>query len=307
MTCHINDTVADSRAGRKEQMMRVHAVQTGTVAIRERQRRGEGRGALRLLRTALGGAWTEPLPIWSWVIEHPEGTIMVDTGVNARMLEPGYFTSWNPYFRRNVRVTVDAEEEIGPRLRGLGIAPEEVRWVVLTHLHLDHDGGLHHFPNAEILVSREEHRIATGPFGKAAGYLPHRWPSWFAPRLVDLNPEPFGPFPRSLPLTAEGDVRLVGTEGHSAGHVSVIVSEEGRSLFLAGDTSYTEGLMLEQAVDGVSLRERIAQRTLGRVLRYAEKFPTVYLPSHDPRSAARLDARVPVRTEARVYEEVPSA
>ena len=67
----------------------------------------------------------------------------------------------------------------------------------------------------------------------------------------------------------------MGTEGHSAGHVSVIVSEEGRSLFLAGDTSYTEGLMLEQAVDGVSLRERIAQRTLGRVLRYAETFPTV--------------------------------
>jgi N-acyl homoserine lactone hydrolase len=46
--------------------MRVHAVQTGTVAIRERQRKGEGRSALRLLKTALGGAWTEPLPIWSW-------------------------------------------------------------------------------------------------------------------------------------------------------------------------------------------------------------------------------------------------
>jgi len=283
--------------------MRVHAVQTGTVAIRERQRRGEGSGALRLLRTALGGAWTEPLPIWSWVIDHPEGVIVVDTGVNTRMLEPGYFTRWNPYFRRNVRISVGPEEEIGPRLRDLGIAPEEVRWVVLTHLHLDHDGGLHYFPNAEILVSREEHRIATGSLGKAAGYLPHRWPSWYAPRLVDLSPEPFGPFPRSLALTAEGDVRLVGTEGHTAGHVSVVVSEEGRSLFLAGDTSYTEGLMLEQVVDGVSPRERIAQRTLERVLRYAEEVPTVYLPSHDPGSAARLAARAPVRMEARVYEE----
>ena len=78
-------------------------------------------------------------------------------------------------------------------------------------------------------------------------------------------------------------------------------------MFLAGDTSYTEGLMLEQAVDGVSLRERIAQRTLRRVLRYAETVPTVYLPSNDPRSAARLDARAPVGTEARGYEEVPSA
>jgi N-acyl homoserine lactone hydrolase len=308
MTCHVNDAgAADGCAGKKEKMMRIHAMRTGTVAIRERQRRGEGRGALRLLRTALGGVWTELLPIWSWVIEHPEGVIVVDTGVNARMLEPGYFTWWNPYFRRNVRVSVGPEEEIGPRLRGLGIAPEDVRWVVLTHLHMDHDGGLKHFPNAEILVSREEHRIATGPLGKVAGYLPHRWPSWFAPRLVDLSPQPSGPFPRSLALTAEGDVRLVGTEGHSAGHMSVIISEEGRSLFIAGDTSYTEGLMLEQAVDGVSPRERIAQRTLGRVLRYAEEVPTVYLPSHDPGSAARLAGRVPVRIDPRVYAEEPYA
>lgn len=287
--------------------MRVHAVQTRTVAVRERQRRGEGRGVLRLLRTALGGAWTEPLPIWCWVIEHPEGVIVVDTGVNARMLEPGYFTRWNPYFQRNVRVSVDPDEEIGPRLRDLGIAPEEVRWVVLTHLHLDHDGGLHHFPNSEILVSREEHRIATGPLGQVAGYLPHRWRSWFAPRLVDLSPESFGPFPRSLALTAEGDVRLVGTEGHSPGHLSMVVSEEGHSLFLAGDTSYTQELMLEQTVDGVSPSELIAQRTLGRVLRYAEKVTTVYLPSHDPDSAARLATRAPVRMEASVYEEELSA
>jgi N-acyl homoserine lactone hydrolase len=91
------------------------------------------------------------------------------------------------------------------------------------------------------------------------GYLPQRWPSWFAPRQVELSSEPFGPFPRSLAFTAEGDVRLVGTEGHSPGHVSVVVSEEGCSLFLAGDTFYTQELMLEQAVDGVSPSERIAQ------------------------------------------------
>jgi N-acyl homoserine lactone hydrolase len=78
-------------------------------------------------------------------------------------------------------------------------------------------------------------------------------------------------------------------------------------LFLVGDTSYTEGLMLEQAVDGVSPSERVTRRTLGRVLRYAEEVPTVYLPSHDPSSAARLAARAPVRMEARVYEEEPCA
>jgi hypothetical protein len=62
-------------------------------------------------------------------------------------------------------------------------------------------------------------------------------------------------------------------------------------------------LMLGQAVDGVSLSERMAQRTLGRVFRYAKEIPTVYLPSHDPGSVARLATRTAVRMEARVYEE----
>lgn len=88
---------------------------------------------------------------------------------------------------------------------------------------------------------------------------------------------------------------MVGTAGHSAGHASVVVLEEGRSVFLAGDASYAERLLIEQAVDGVSLDEGAARRTLGRVLRYAGETPTVYLPSHDPASAARLASRSAVR------------
>lgn len=271
--------------------MRVHAVMTGTVAIKENQRRGKGRGPLRLANTMLDGRWTEPLPVWCWVVEHPEGVIAIDTGTRAAMLAPGYFPGWNPYFRRNVRLAVSPEEEIGPRLRALGLSPEEVRWVVLTHLHIDHDGGLHHFPKAEVLVSRREYDFATGPIGRASGYLPHRWPRPFSPTLVDFGKEPLGPFPRSRTLTRDGAVVLVGTEGHSPGHLSVVVREGERMLFLAGDTSYTEGLMLEQAVDGVSAVEGAARETLRRVLRYASGTPTVYLPSHDPDSGVRLAER----------------
>jgi len=271
--------------------MRVHAVRTGIVNIKENQRRGRGHGSMRLANTLLDGRWTGPLPVWCWVVEHPEGVIVVDTGTNARVLESGYLPGWNPYYRRNVRFSVRPEEEIGPQMRELGIPPEEVRWVVLSHLHVDHDGGLHHFPNAEVLVGRQEYDYATGLVGQATGYLPNRWPSPFSPRLVDFGEEPVGPFPRSRVLTQAGDVLLVGTEGHTAGHISVIVQEDEWSLFLAGDTSYTEGLMLEQAVDGVSPSERMARETLRRVLQYVEQRPTVYLPSHDPASAERLAGR----------------
>jgi N-acyl homoserine lactone hydrolase len=48
-------------------------------------------GKTRLLRTMLDRNWTEPLPIFAWLIEHPEGLIVVDTGETSRVAEPGYW------------------------------------------------------------------------------------------------------------------------------------------------------------------------------------------------------------------------
>ena len=87
---------------------------------------------------------------------------MVGTGETARAAEPGYFTSWQPYFKLGVREWVRPEEEIGPQLRALGFVPSDVRWVLLTHLHTDHVGGLYHFPKTEILVSRTAYQAASG-------------------------------------------------------------------------------------------------------------------------------------------------
>jgi N-acyl homoserine lactone hydrolase len=140
--------------------MRIHAIQTGTVAIKTRQLSGRGRGTLRPIITLLDTTWTEPVPIYAWVIEHPEGLIVVDTGETARVAEPGYFPWWQPYFKLGVREWVRPEEEIGPQLRALGFAPADVRWVLLTHFHTDHAGGLPHFPTSEILVSRTEYQAA---------------------------------------------------------------------------------------------------------------------------------------------------
>lgn len=274
--------------------MRIHALQTGTVRVKERQREGDGRGVMRFLNTLRDSRWTEPLPIHAWVIEHPEGLIVVDTGETARAARPGYFPSWHPYYRLGVRMDVEPEEEIGPRLRGLGLSPSDVRWVVLTHLHTDHAGGLHHFPKSRIVVSRAEYEGARGWPGRMRGYLPHRWPAWFAPQTVDFGSGPVGPFPRSERLTRAGDVRLVPTAGHSVGHLSVVVADGDGEVFLAGDATYTEASLVAEAVDGVSSvggGEAAALATLRRIREYAREVPLVYLPSHDPQAAARLEAR----------------
>jgi glyoxylase-like metal-dependent hydrolase (beta-lactamase superfamily II) len=173
--------------------MNIQPIQTGTVAVKENQRSSKGHGRRRLLHTLLDRQWTEPLPIHAWVIDHPEGLIVVDTGDTARTAERGYFHRWHPYFRWGLRPFTDPDDEIGPQMRRLGFSPEEVRWVVLTHLHADHAGGLHHFPSSEILVSREEYEGAVGFGGRLRGYLNGHWPTWFSPRLIDLEHKRLGP------------------------------------------------------------------------------------------------------------------
>jgi N-acyl homoserine lactone hydrolase len=75
--------------------MRIHVIQTGTVAIKQVQRHGRRKGN-PVLNILLDPNWTEPLPIYAFVIEHPEGLIVVDTGETARVAEPGYFPWWHP-------------------------------------------------------------------------------------------------------------------------------------------------------------------------------------------------------------------
>ena len=267
-------------------MTSIHLIQTGSVKIKTSHLRREGSGGPG--KILFGRTWTEWLPIYAWVIEHPQGLIVVDTGETSRTSEPGYFPRWQPFYRFAVRMNVSPEQEIGPQLRNMGLKPEGVWKVVLTHLHSDHAGGIHHFPNSEFLVSGDEYRNAQGLSGKLQGYLPHRWPDWFAPKSIQFAPEAFGPFEESYAVTDAGDVVIVPTPGHTPNHVSVIVKNEGVSYFLAGDTSYSEELLLERQPDGISSSAEVAVQTMDKILRYAEAEPVVYLPAHDPLSRERL-------------------
>jgi glyoxylase-like metal-dependent hydrolase (beta-lactamase superfamily II) len=268
--------------------IKIHGLQTGTVAIKEQQRKGDGGDKNSLLRVFADRRWTEPLPILAWLIEHPEGLIAVDTGETARVSEPGYFTRWHAYYRLALREWVSPEDEIGPQIRKLGFSTSDVRWVVLSHFHTDHAGGLLHFPNSEIVTSRTDFEYSRGFRGRGRGFLPQHWPNWFAPTLIEHTSKPFGPFQQSTTLTAAGDVHLLPTPGHTPGHLSVAL-ENGDSVFFFGaDASYTQQFMLDGVTDGVSPDPTTARATLTRIQDLVGQRPTVYLPSHDPEAIARL-------------------
>lgn len=275
--------------------MRIHALQTGRVQVRRSQLVGQGHGWARRLAPLVDGAWSDWLPTYAFAVEHRDGVILVDAGASAGLKR---LPRWHPYFRLAVRFDIEPEEEAGPRLRALGIGPGDVKLVALTHLHIDHDGGLAAFAHSRTLVSPGEMRAASGLAGQIRGYLPQRWPASFDPEPLVFAAEPYGPFARSRRLTADGAVVAVPTPGHTPDHVSIVVEDGATAVVIAGDASYSEASLIEGRLDGVSPDEGTALATLSRLREFAAARPTVFLPTHDPQSADRLARRQTVAIAA---------
>jgi glyoxylase-like metal-dependent hydrolase (beta-lactamase superfamily II) len=246
----------------------------------------EWRRRLAILRDR---SWTGLLPIYTFLVEHDEGLFLFDSGEVARAAGPGYTPWWHPYFRWAVDIHVAPEDEVGPRLRALGIDPRrDLRRLVLSHLHHDHADGLGHFEGTPVVVSGENWRAAQGLQGTVAGALPSRWPAWFDPQRVDVDGPPAGPFPHTWPVTADGRIFAVETPGHMPGHLSLVVRADDVTYFLAGDATYAETFLKDEIVDGAAASIATSVDTLRRIKEFARTEPLVLLPAHDPLAAERL-------------------
>src|SRR3954468_103800 len=131
--------------------MKVHAIQTGTVRIKTAQLAARRRPPGSLIDIFTDGNWTDWVPTFAWAIETDEGVIVVDSGQAAYLLDEVKHSP-HPFIRLAASFRIAPEEEIGPQLKGLGIGPRDVKQVVLTHMHIDHDAGISHFPQSEILA-----------------------------------------------------------------------------------------------------------------------------------------------------------
>jgi glyoxylase-like metal-dependent hydrolase (beta-lactamase superfamily II) len=183
-------------------------------------------------------------------------------------------------------------------MAAVGLNLKDVSEVVLTHAHGDHIDGLVHV-RVPVLINEAELRSVNSPMSRVMRrVLRQPLPPAFAPETFVLDGGPFGAFPRSRALSDDGRIMAVDTAGHTPGHISVIcIDDSGRHVMLAGDVTDTLEQLHARRHDAVGPDPKRHVATLDTILAHCAQHPTVYLPSHDPDSAARHTALTTVSAE----------
>ena len=281
---------------------------------------------------ALGGALVDGrtlglrarLPVHCLAVESPAGLILVDTGFGLgdvrdpmRRLGKHFLFTSSPDLREAMTAV--------RQLAVLGYEPEDVRHIVLTHLDLDHAGGIEDFPEAKVhlLLGEQEAALAPRTVLDRMRYRPERWGHTPARWHVYTPGEGETWFGFSAVRALEGlddEIALVPLVGHTLGHAGVAVHEDGRWLLLAGDAYFWHGemdlrrprcppgLLLYQLLtqkDGAARRWN--QRRL-RALKSQHRAEVRLVCSHDPLEFEAMAGRgleEPIPAPERLLTEPP--
>ncbi len=184
---------------------------------------------------AFASAGTVSVPTTVGIIEHPQhGLILWDTGINDAVADPDRGEAyWGPGIREAFGTqALTRDHAIDAQLKRLGSRPEDVRYVIYSHLHLDHAGGMSYFPKAIHVVQRDEIRYALWP---------DAWtrPVYCQNDFKDIRKLDVLEIEGDCDLFDDGTLRLLKTPGHAAGHQALILNLPHRGkICLGGDVGH---------------------------------------------------------------------
>ncbi len=215
-------------------------------------------------------------PVTAFLIDHPKGTVLFDTGLGERFVRPAGT-------ERDGFIDIERGQTMVESLRKIGVDPAEIRWIIASHLHADHAGGNVGFPNASVIVQEQEVRFARE---MADGMLYSLEEFDTGQPLVEVNGE--------HDVFGDGTVVVFPTAGHTPGHQSARIKTDGGDIVLTGDCCN-----LRRSLDELRLPDHChdADQSLAslRLLRSMQERGARVLPSHDPEFWAEYAMNVPLR------------
>jgi glyoxylase-like metal-dependent hydrolase (beta-lactamase superfamily II) len=260
-------------------MMRVHIFHTGKVTV-DRAIPYHESNPLAVTGLFRGKDKKLTLPVSCYLIEHPKGKILIDTGWDTKYAHerPHRFFG----LLDSISTPLIGETDgVDSKLQVLQIRPQKIDCVYFSHMDFDHTSGIPLVEGAKrFSTAREELSDANRYFFR---YVKASWQS--------VNIEPFeyensgvGPVGKSYDVFDDGSVRLVNTPGHSHGHFSVKVTGiDGRYVILAGDSVYTQRSIQEHIIPGFTVDTALAKKSVEWICDCAADENCILVaPNHDP-------------------------
>lgn len=217
------------------------------------------------------------IPIQAYLIKSEYGNILFDTGCDVEWKKnwPAFIPEQSPYY-------VTEEQYLLNRLQQLGLGPEDIQYVIISHLHVDHAGNLFHFTDSEVYVNENE-LLQT-----LKGYVTNRELDVHVPsdikRFVDaeLNWKTLGNDIEEYQLIP-GVTILNWGSGHSFGMLGMKVELENTgNLLVVADAIYCrENIEPEIKVPGILYDSLGYKRTAKKIIEYARKTNSKIIFGHD--------------------------
>jgi N-acyl homoserine lactone hydrolase len=181
-----------------------------------------------------GGTDPITVPIPGFLIEHPKGNVLFDSGYPRGCLTEGH--EHFPGVTEDFHINMEPENHVIEALRLAGIDPASVTTVVQTHLHWDHVGGIGEFPDAEFLVHQADWDFAHDPdwyigYAYPLGDIDQAGVNW---KFIDTKPDD-----PMYDVHGDGRIRLQVSPGHSPGQFSLVAQLETQKILLTGDAANT--------------------------------------------------------------------
>lgn len=207
------------------------------------------------------------LPVSCYLIEHPKGKILVDTGWHREMSPNGTFdvkaqikSLGSPLLYLVNQGIINKGEAVNEQLNKMGMKSSDLDYVIITHLDCDHVNGLKQVAGARnIMVSADEVQCAKK---HVAVRYKNKWWDGITLTEYDWNATE-GPVEKSYDLFADGSIMLVNIPGHSDGQIAVkIKNSEGKYVLLFADGGYSTKSWREMILSGISLDKKMQKKSL---------------------------------------------
>jgi glyoxylase-like metal-dependent hydrolase (beta-lactamase superfamily II) len=282
-----------SKPNKDHAIKAIHTLSTGTVEQHEEHRNGTW--LPRTWWALTSQSWSEA-PINVFVIEHRNGLIVFDTGLDPAIVsDPNYIDSavGRFFLNRIFRLHISPDEALGNQLQALGIQPTKITKAIISHLHFDHVGGISDIPQAELVVSRDEWQQLSEPHPEREWILREHielpGAKW---RQIEFTPSDdplLAPFGGSHDLMGDGSIMLLPTPGHTPGSLSALLRSEGMApVLLAADLAYDVDLLMKDQLPGTGNAD-VLRASYAKVRVLKEQLPDLVITvSHDPATAGQL-------------------